>query len=350
MSRTGRRARDLGVVVGTLPTGRHNAITDVPGVLVGHTTVDDGGDLHTGVTAIVPSGLGPGRWTLPAAVFSGNGHGKLVGSTQVDELGVLESPVVLTATLSVFRAADALLGWLMERRPDGVSFNPLVGETNDGHLSDIRRRPITEDHVLAAIAQATDGPPAEGCVGAGAGTTALGFKGGIGTSSRTVRTAGRTGTVGALVQSNFGGVLTVLGVPMPAEELVPAADRAEPPGNSCMIVVATDVPLDARQLGRVARRAVFAMARVGASFSGTSGDYAIGFTTSDQQPIPDGEIDPVFAAVLDAVEEALLNSLFTAVTTTGVGGRTSHAVPHRAVLERLTAAGRLIPESPAETR
>ncbi|MEW2542946.1 P1 family peptidase, partial [Micromonospora chalcea] len=147
---------------------------------MGHTTVDDGGDLHTGVTAIVPSGLGPGRWTLPAAVFSGNGHGKLVGSTQVDELGVLESPVVLTATLSVFRAADALLGWLMERRPDGVSFNPLVGETNDGHLSDIRRRPITEDHVLAAIAQATDGPPAEGCVGGGAGPPPPGVQGGGG--------------------------------------------------------------------------------------------------------------------------------------------------------------------------
>ncbi|MER7993437.1 P1 family peptidase [Micromonospora chalcea] len=203
---------------------------------------------------------------------------------------------------------------------------------------------------MAPTAPPPAGPPAGGGGGPPPPPTALGFKGGIGTSSRTVRAAGRTGTVGALVQSNFGGVLRVLGVPMPAEELVPAADRAEPPGNSCMIVVATDVPLDARQLGRVARRAVFAMARVGASFSGTSGDYAIGFTTSDQQPIPDGEIDPVFAAVLDAVEEALLNSLFTAVTTTGVGGRTSHAVPHRAVLERLAAAGRLIPESPAETR
>lgn len=242
---------------------------------MGHTTVDDGADLHTGVTAIVPSGLGPGRWTLPAAVYTGNGHGKLVGSTQVDELGVLESPVVLTATLSVFRAADALLGHLMERRPDGLSFNPLVGETNDGHLSDIRRRPITEEHVLAAVAGATDGLPAEGCVGAGAGTTALGYKAGIGTSSRTVWTDGGTRTVGALVQSNFGGVLTALGVPLPVDELVPAADRTEPPGNSCMIVVATDVPLDARQLRRLARRAVFAMARVGASFSTTSGDYAI---------------------------------------------------------------------------
>ncbi|SCE84865.1 D-aminopeptidase [Micromonospora coriariae] len=343
MDQLTRRARDLGIVVGALPTGRDNAITDVGGVLVGHTTIDDGADLHTGVTAVVPSQLGPGRWTLPAAVYTGNGYGKLVGSTQVDELGVLESPIVLTATLSVFRAADALLGHLMDRRPDGLSFNPLVGETNDGHLSDIRRRPITEGHVLAAVVGASGGPPAEGCVGAGTGTTALGFKGGIGTSSRTVRVGDRPGTIGALVQSNFGGVLTALGVPLPVGEMIPNADRAEPSGNSCMIVVATDVPLDARQLGRLARRAVFAMGRVGASYSNGSGDYAIAFSTAepDQRPIPDGEINPVFAAVLDSVEEALLNSLFTAATTTGVAGRTSHAVPHAAVIRRLSAAGRL---------
>ncbi|MEV1333793.1 P1 family peptidase [Micromonospora costi] len=335
------RARDLGVVVGSLPTGPHNAITDVPGVRVGHTTVDDGGDLHTGVTAVVPGQLGPDRWALPAAVYAGNGYGKLVGSTQVDELGVLESPVVLTATLSVFRAADAVLTWLMDRRPDAVSFNPLVGETNDAHLSDIRRRPVTEDHVLAAIAGATAQPPAQGCVGAGTGTTALGFKAGIGTASRTVPWAGHEVTVGALTQSNFGGVLTVRGVPMPVEELIPAADRTEPAGNSCMIVVATDAPLDARQLGRLARRAIFAMARVGASYSNGSGDYAIAFSTAEPgRPLmPDAEITPVFAAVLDAVEEALLDSLFTATTTTGVGGRTSHAVPHEAVVRRLAAAG-----------
>lgn len=346
MNQASRRARDLGIVVGALPTGRHNAITDVPGVLVGHTTVDDGADVRTGVTAVVPADLGPGRWTLPAAVYRGNGYGKLVGSTQVDELGVLESPVVLTATLSVFRVADALLGYLMDRRPDAVSVNPLVGETNDGHLSDIRRRPISTAHVLAALAGASADPPAEGCVGAGTGTTALGYKAGIGTSSRTVRPAEGTadpGTVGVLVQSNFGGVLTVLGVPMPVEELVPQADRATPPGNSCMIVVATDLPLDARQLGRVARRAVFAMGRVGASYSHGSGDYAIAFSTAGagRPPIADADLDPVFAAVGDAVEEALLNSLLTAVTTTGVGGRTSHAVPHDALVRRLSAAGRL---------
>ncbi|MEU6727259.1 P1 family peptidase [Nonomuraea wenchangensis] len=322
------RARSLGVVVGGLPTGPLNAITDVPGVLVGHTTVDDGADLRTGVTAIVPTGLAGGG--LPAAVHTGNGYGKLVGSTQVDELGVLESPVVLTATLSVFRAADAVLTYLMGRRPDGVSFNPLVGETNDGFLSDIRRRPISERHVLDALEGAAGGLPAEGCVGAGTGTTALGFKAGIGTSSRRVTAGGSEVTVGALAQANFGGVLTVRGVPVPVEEVVPGARRPEPPGNSCMIVVATDAPLDARRLGRLARRAVFAMGRVGASYAQGSGDYAIAFSTAPPgaPAVPDTALDPLIAAVMDAVEEALLNSLFMATTTTGFAGRTAHAVPY----------------------
>jgi D-aminopeptidase len=328
-----RRARDLGITIGALPTGRCNAITDVAGVLVGHTTIDDGADLHTGVTAVVPTPLIRNWQGLPAAVYVGNGYGKLVGSTQVAELGVLQSPLVLTATLSVFRAADAVLTYLMGLRPDQVSFNPLVGETNDGHLSDIRRRPVTERHVLEALESAGGGMPGEGCVGAGAGTTALGFKGGIGTSSRRLE-AGLT--VGALVQSNFGGVLTVRGVLMPATELLGAPAPAEPSGNSCMIVVATDAPLDARQLGRVARRAVFAMARVGAAYSHGSGDYAIAFSTASHRvPLPDEALNPIFAAVMDAVEEALLNSLFTATTTTGFRGRTSHAVPHDEVIRRL---------------
>lgn len=347
MSVPPRRARDLGLVVGALPTGDHNAITDVHGVLVGHTTIDDGAGLHTGVTAVVPAQLATRR-TLPAAVYVGNGHGKLVGSTQVDELGVLESPVVLTATLSVFKAADAVLTYLMAGHPDGLSFNPLVGETNDGHLSDIRRRPIAEQHVLAALTGAAGGTVAEGCVGAGTGTSALGYKAGIGTSSRVVEAEGEHVAVGVLVQANFGGVLTVLGVPMPVEDLVPAADSAEPPGNSCMIVVATDAPLDARQLGRLARRAVFAMGRVGASFSNGSGDYAIAFGTAgaDRAPLPDAEINPLFTAVLDATEEALLNSLLTATTTIGVHGRTSHAVPHDALLRRLAAHNRTPQRSP----
>ncbi|UBU09346.1 P1 family peptidase [Nonomuraea gerenzanensis] len=319
------RARDLGVLVGPLPTGPLNAITDVAGVLVGQTTIDDGADLHTGVTAIVP---GP-MTALPAAVCTGNGYGKLVGSTQVDELGVLESPIVLTGTLSVFRAADAVLTYLMGRHPEGLSFNPLVGETNDGFLSDIRRRPISERHVLGALEGASAGLPAEGCAGAGTGTTALGFKAGIGTSSRRLVVRDLPVTVGALVQANFGGVLTVRGVPMPVEELVPEASRMEPPGNSCMIVVATDAPLDARRLGRLARRAIFAMGRVGASYSHGSGDYAIAFSTAAQSPVlPDAALNPVFAAVMDAVEEALLNSLFMATTTTGIHGHTSYAVPY----------------------
>ncbi len=328
------RARSLGVVVGASPTGPLNAITDVEGVLVGHTTIDDGADLHSGVTAVVPRQLIAERRTLPAAVYAGNGYGKLVGSTQVDELGVLESPVVLTATLSVFRAADALLTYLMGRRPDGISFNPLVGETNDGFLSDIRRRPVTERHVLDALEGASGGLPGEGCVGAGTGTTALGFKAGIGTSSRRQAVDGAPVTVGALVQANFGGVLTVRGVPMPVGELIPGARHHEQAGGSCMIVVATDAPLDARRLGRLARRAIFAMGRVGASYSHGSGDYAIAFTTAPPQfpPLPDEALNPVFAAVADAAEEALLNSLFTATTTTGFRGRTSHAVPYDRLL------------------
>jgi D-aminopeptidase len=317
------RIRDLGIVVGALPTGRHNAITDVDGVLVGHTTIDDGADLHTGVTAVVPTQLGERR-TLPAAVYVGNGYGKLVGSTQVDELGVLESPIVLTATLSVFRAADAVLTHLMGIEPDRLSFNPLVGETNDGYLSDIRRRPITEEHVLQAIARASAEPPAEGSVGAGTGTCALGYKAGIGTSSRVVDET----TVGVLVQANFGGVLTVQGTPIPAPE------RTEPPGNSCMIIVATDAPLDARQLKRLARRAIFAMGRVGASYSNGSGDYAIAFSTSPVKPLSDNDLSPLFTAALDATEEALLNSVAAATTTTGFRGRTSHAVSHDALLRR----------------
>jgi D-aminopeptidase len=331
-----RRARDLGIVVGTAPTGRHNAITDVDGVLVGHTTIDDGADLHTGVTAVVPSQLDT-RESLPAAVDIGNGYGKLVGSTQIAELGVLESPIVLTGTLSVFRAADAVLTHLMASRPQGLSFNPVAGETNDGYLSDIRSRPVTERHVLDALRGAAGGPVAQGCVGAGTGTVALGYKAGIGTSSRIVGLDGEQVTIGVLVQANFGGVLTVLGVKMPVTELIPAADEAEPPGNSCMIVVATDAPLDSRQLGRLARRSIYAMGRVGASYSSGSGDYAIAFSTASSaaEGWPGKGIATLFAAVQEATEEALIDSLVMATTTTGVHGRTRYAVPHDRLMRRL---------------
>ncbi|MFE7406717.1 P1 family peptidase [Isoptericola sp. NPDC057559] len=356
--------RELGVVVGDLPTGPVNAITDVAGVRVGHTTLHEGERLHTGVTAVVPDALGAGpgrRRSLPGGLFVGNGFGKLVGATQLEQLGTIETPVVLTATLSAFRAADALVTHVLALPgyEEVRSLNPLVGETNDGYLSDIRARPITADHVLAALDGATAGPVAQGCVGAGAGTSALGYKGGIGTSSRRVEVAGATRTVGALVQSNFSGTLTVQGVPMPAADLLgtpsisSAGPRAEemdevpkgsgvPEGNSCMIVVATDAPLDARRLERVARRAVFAMGRVGSDFSHGSGDYGLAFTTADpaDRLLPDDALNPLFAATMDAVEEALLASVLTAVTTVGHRG-TEHGVPHDALLARLRAAGAL---------
>ncbi|GAB2499166.1 P1 family peptidase [Promicromonospora xylanilytica] len=363
-----RRARDLGIVVGALPTGRLNALTDVPGVRVGHTTIVDPPRLHTGVTAIVPDALSPERRSLPCGLFVGNGFGKLVGATQVAELGAIETPIVLTATLSAFRAADALVTHVLASpgHEETRTLNPVVGETNDGRLSDIRARPVAESHVLAALDGATAGLPDEGCVGAGTGTMALGFKGGIGTSSRLVE----GWTVGALVQSNFSGTLTVRGVPIPVGAAEPGTgqladgpadqptDWTQPDGNSCMIVVATDAPLDARQLGRVARRAVFAMGRVGSDFAGGSGDYALAFSTqgapssgaapSDgaqataRDRVDDGDLDPVFTATMDAVEEALLNSVLMATTTVGHRG-TATAVPHDLVLGRLRAAG-LLPQ------
>ena len=342
-----RRARELGIVVGSRETGPWNAITDVAGVRVGHTTLVEGDDIRTGVTAIVPDQLDHRR-ALPAGLFVGNGHGKMVGSTQLAELGEIETPVLLTATLSTFRVADALVSHMLERpgRESVQSLNPIVAETNDGYLSDIRARPITAEHVYAALETASAGLPAEGSVGAGTGTGALGFKGGIGTASRSFTggtgtaprsftgagTASREGavTVGVLVQSNFSGVLRVLGVPIPGRP-------AEQIGNSCVIVVATDGRFDARQLSRLARRAVFAMGRVGADFTGGSGDYAIAFSTAepDGPPLPEAELEPAFAAVLEAVEEALLNSLFMATTTTGFGGHTKIAVSHERVLRAL---------------
>ncbi|MFJ3404040.1 P1 family peptidase [Promicromonospora sp. NPDC090134] len=340
-SRQPRRVRDLGIMVGPLSTGPLNAITDVPGVRVGHTTIVDPPRLHTGVTAIVPDALEEGRRSLPCGLFVGNGFGKLIGATQVAELGAVETPILLTATLSAFRAADALVTHVLAGpgHEETRTLNPVVGETNDGRLSDIRARPVTEAHVLAALDGATSDLPGEGCVGAGTGTMALGFKGGIGTSSRVVG----GWTVGVLVQSNFSGTLTVRGVPIGADDGGgPPAPTAglQPEGNSCMIVVATDAPLDARQLGRVARRAVFAMARVGSDFAGGSGDYALAFSAPGAPSsggVDDGDLDPVFAATMDAVEEALLNSLFMATTTVGHRG-TATAVPHALVLDRLRAA------------
>jgi D-aminopeptidase len=331
-----RRARQLGIVVGDGAPGAHNAITDVPGVLVGHRTVRRPPEVHTGVTAIVPTGIGP-RAPLPAGLFAGNGHGKLIGATQLAELGLIESPIVLTATLSAFRAADAVVSWLLTRQDCATveTFNPIVGECNDGYLSDIRARPVRAEHVVAAIDGASAGAVPEGCVGAGTGTGALGFKAGIGTASRRLVLAGQQVTVGVLVQANFGGTLRIGGAAVTPASLG-VADHDDSDLGSCMIVAATDAPLDARQLGRLARRLVFGLARVGASYSNGSGDYGIAFSTrTGTAPPRDAELSPLFAAALDTTEEAVLNSLLTATTTTGRHGRTLHAIPVQRLLEHI---------------
>jgi D-aminopeptidase len=346
---TRRRARELGIVPGRFPIGPHNAITDVPGVRVGQVTVRREPDIHTGVTAIVPERLRD-RAALPAGLFVGNGYGKLVGATQLSELGEIETPIVLTGTLSAFRAADALVSYMLALPGnEGMrSVNPIVGETNDGFLSDIRARPITDEHVLAALNGATAGPVAEGCVGAGAGTSALGFKAGIGTASRMVDTTDdrRPLTVGVLVQANFSGTLTVLGVPIERDAAlrhvrVGALGEDVETGNSCMIVVATDAPLQARQLTRLATRAVFGMARAGADYSHGSGDYGIAFSVGEGAPLPGSAMDPLFHAVQEAVEEAILNALFLAETTRGIDGHIRHAVPVGYVVETLRRRGAL---------
>jgi D-aminopeptidase len=348
------RARDLGLAPGRLPPGPANAITDVPGIRVGHATVAQGAGIRTGVTAIVHDNL-LRAGTLPAGLAVFNGFGKMTGSTQIAELGTIETPVLLTATLSVFRVADALLSYLYERlagqgsasqgsasqgsasqsrgEPPGT-LNPVVAETNDGYLSDIWARPVTAGHVRTALDTAAAGPVAEGCVGAGTGTGALGFKAGIGTSSRIADLAVGPVTLGVLVQANFSGELTVLGTP------VPAARSAAPPGNSCVIVLATDAPLDSRQLERLASRAFAGMARTGSDFSGHSGDYALAVSTAAAGQaaagreaagagglVPANDLDVLFQAAIEATEEAILNSLFKAVTTTGFRGHIRYGVP-----------------------
>lgn len=339
------------------PPGPLNAITDVAGVRVGHATIVEGDSVRTGVTAVVPHPGNLFQEKVTGAVFVGNAFGKLAGSTQVDELGTIETPIVLTNTLSVGVALDAVAAWTLAQPGNGGvrSVNALVGETNDGGLNDIRGRHVTRDHVLAAIGGAHRGPVEEGSVGAGTGTQCFGWKGGIGTSSRIVPTGDARYTLGVLVQTNFGGVLTIDGVPIGKilgrhAFASSAPDRPGPDGadGSCMIVVATDAPLDARDLKRLAARAVFGLARTGSSFSHGSGDYAIAFSTAadmrtspgDRAPtartiLPSERISPLFQAALEATEEAVYNSLFRATTVTG-GGRTVEAIPLdrvRALLE-----------------
>ena len=338
------RARDLGIVTGILPPGPGNAITDVAGVLVGQTTVVAGDDVRTGVTVILPHGGDPFREKVPAAVFIANGFGKLTGVSQVQELGTIETPIALTGTLNTFRVADAIVDWVLSRPGNEHvdSLNPVVGECNDGYLSDARRRPVTREHVLAALAAAAAGPVAEGSVGAGAGTRCLGWKGGIGTASRRLPATLGGWTLGVLVQTNFSGVLTIAGAPVGVElgRYSFKDELAERERGSCMIVVATDAPVDARQLRRLAARTPMGLARVGGFASNGSGDYAIAFTGNPGCRLPldahgvrnvpvlaDDDLSPLLLAVVEATEESVLNSLFAATTVTGFGGHTAEAIP-----------------------
>ncbi|MCW5980430.1 MAG: P1 family peptidase [Bryobacteraceae bacterium] len=328
------RVRDAGVIVGELPPGPLNAITDVPGVLVGHATLIRGDNIRTGVTAILPHAGNLFREKTPGAVFIGNAFGKLAGSTQVNELGEIETPILLTSTLSVFRVADALIDYMLALpgNEDVQSINPLVGETNDGYLNDIRGRHVGRDEVYAAIRAARGGPVEEGSVGAGTGTIAFGYKGGIGTSSR--RLADRY-TVGVLVQSNFGGDLRIDGAP------VGRALRASRAGadGSIMMVVGTDAPLDHRNLQRLAARTMLGLGRTGSTGSNGSGDYAIAFSTARQgSPLGNDAMAPLFRAVVEATEEAVYNSLFRATTMTG-NGRTVEALPLEETLRILRRHG-----------
>lgn len=361
------RARDLGVAPGIFAPGKLNAITDVAGVRVGQATLREGDKVRTGVTAILPHGGNAYRSRVPAALHVGNGYGKFAGSTQVDELGELETPILLTCTLCVWKAADAMAAWMLEQ-PDMQqvrSINPVVGETNDGDLNDIRARPITADSVRQALESAGTGPVAEGSVGAGTGTIAFGWKGGIGTSSRVLPASLGGWTVGVLVQTNFGGVLQVMGAPVGRElgryafqDAVAMRARSAPnslPGpaddrgdGSVIIVIATDAPLSDRNLRRVASRAMMGLGRTGSSASNGSGDYALAFSTADSvrrafdaprlttTELANQEMSAVFQASVDAVEEAVYNSLFMATTVTG-NGNTADAIPLdevREILER----------------
>ena len=358
------RVREAGLVIGGLEPGPMNAVTDVEGVRVGHRTIRRGDSLRTGVTAILPHGGNLFRRKVPAAVAVGNGFGKLVGSTQVNELGELETPILLTGTLSVFRAADALVDTMlaMPANRDVGSINPLVGETNDGWLSEIRDRPVGPEDVRAALRAADDGPVPEGSVGAGAGTRALGWKGGIGTASRRTPDGDGGWTVGVLVQTNYGGRLRVGGVPVWRElgstgyhESPPgdgrarvgtAADHDRRRGGSVMIVVATDAPLAHRELRRLAERTFLGIGRTGSWSSHGSGDYAVAFSTRPHGEPPrrirDGStLSALFRAAVEATEEAALNSLFRATTVTGRDGHTAEALPLGPVLGILEERGML---------
>lgn len=344
------RARDLGIVPGVLRPGPLNAITDVSGVLVGQTTIVQGDSVRTGVTAVVPHKGNLFFDRVPAAIHVGNGFGKLIGVTQLTELGELETPILLTCTLCVWKAADAMVAYLLEQpgMAEVRSINPVVGETNDGYvLNAIRSRPLSPADVRSALSSAATGPVREGSVGAGTGTIAFGWKGGIGTSSRIASSGDSMWTVGVLVQSNFGGDLQILGVPvgraLGRNGVKPQPDLQGPRG-SIMIVVATDAPLSDRNLRRLASRAMLGLGRTGSSASNGSGDYVIAFSTNpavrrggpDQTSrvtpeLANDAISALFQATVEATEEAIYNSLFAATTVSSRGG-TVEALPVTAVM------------------
>jgi D-aminopeptidase len=343
------RARDLGLAPGVFSPGPLNAITDVAGVRVGHVTLIEGDSVRTGVTAIIPAGGNLFQEKVPGAVFVGNAFGKLAGSTQVDELGTIETPVVLTNTLNVGAAMEGVIGWTLAQPGNEkiASVNALVGETNDGGLNDIRGMHVKREHAIEAIRNARDGAVAEGSVGAGTGTMCYGWKGGIGTSSRVAGARYGGYTVGVLVQTNFGGVLTMGGAPVGRELGRYSFSGAGAGDGSCMIVVATDAPLTARDLKRLAARAVFGLGRTGSSYSNGSGDFAIAFSTAPTarirrvtsgparyEALPTDAISPLFEMVLEATEEAVYNSLLRATTVESRFGK-AEAIPIERVKEIL---------------
>ena len=352
------RLRDLGVQLGMFPPGRYNAITDVADVLVGQVSLVRGDSIRTGVTAILPHGGNLFQEKVPAAVFVGNGSGKLVGITQVMELGQIETPILLTNTLSVWDVADGIVDFMLSLPGNaGVrSINPVVGETNDGGLNDIRGRHVTRLDALEAIRAAKSGTVVEGSIGAGTGTVCFGWKGGIGTSSRVLPPAAGGFTVGVLVQTNYSGVFEMAGVPL-AKELGRNGyhESSHKPGDgSCMIVIATDAPLNSQQLQRVAKRAPLALGRTGSSMSNGSGDYVIAFSSSrevrirstDQRAQPslrfrEDDLSPLFQAVVEATEEAIGNSLLRATTIKGYRGTEAEAVPVEAVQDALRKYGKI---------
>ncbi len=342
--------REYGITSGTLPVGTHNAITDVQGVEVGHTTLILGDSIRTGVTAILPYRGNIFQHKVPAAVYAGNGFGKLAGYTQVEELGNLETPIILTNTLNVATGIQALIDHTLSQtgNENVRSVNPVVGETNDGYLNDIRGQHVTKADVLAAIRKASGGKVAQGNVGAGTGTRCFTFKGGIGTSSRQVQIGQDLYTVGVLVQANFGGVLQIKGLPI-GEKL---KDYQQDTDGSCMMVIATDAPLDSRNLKRLAKRAMLGLARTGGIASNGSGDYVIAFSTAENLRIPfeksspyneqkvldNNYMSPLFLATIEATEESIYNALFAAEDMKGFRGPVQ-ALPEKEVLELLHQHG-----------